>query len=70
MFSPDYKKYTVVLRFQYPAHDEHGGIEFDVEARTKADAVRQARRKAEHDGHLPATGKGRATLKAIECDAS
>lgn len=55
--------YTVTMRFQFPAHDERDGIPFDTEARSKSEAVKYARRQAEHDGHL-CGGKGRVTFKA------
>ena len=58
--------YIVTLRFQFPAHDEHQGIPYEVSARTKADAIRDARRQAERDGHVPCSHKGRATFTATE----
>lgn len=57
--------YTVTLRYQYPAWDEKLGIPYEVEATSKADAIRQARALAYNDGHVM-TGKGRITFKAIE----
>jgi len=59
------KTYTVTMRFQYPAHDERDGIPFEVQADSKAEAVRIARRQAERDGHT-GTGKGRYTFTARE----
>lgn len=59
----DFADYTVTLRFQFPAHDERDGIPFEVQARSKADAIKQARRQADHDGHL-CGGKGRVSFKA------
>lgn len=58
--------YTVTLSFQYPAHDERAGIQFDCDASSKSAAIVQARREAERDGHIPSVGKGRATFKAAE----
>jgi hypothetical protein len=58
--------YIVTLRFQYPAHDERAGIPYEVQARSKADAIRDARRQAERDGHVPCSTKGRATFTATE----
>ncbi len=61
-----HKTYSVILRFQFPAHDEREGIPFaDISAQNKADACKQARRLAEHAGHL-STGKGLSWFKAIE----
>lgn len=59
----DFQDYTVTLRFQYPAHDERDGIPFEVNARSKSEAVKDARRQADRDGHL-CGGKGRVTFKA------
>lgn len=60
------KKYTVLLKFQYPAHDEVGGIPYDdIEATSKSDAIRQARRLADRDGHTVG-GRGRYSFKATE----
>lgn len=57
--------YTVTLRFQYPAWDEKDGIVYEIEARTKAEAIRYARSQARNDGHTQ-TGKGRYTFTAEE----
>lgn len=57
------QEYTVTLRFQYPAWDEKNGIPFTVTAKTKAEAIQQARRQAFNDGHL-CGGKGRVTFTA------
>lgn len=60
------KEYNVVLRFQYPAHDERDGIVFPgIFASSKSDAIRQARREASNAGHL-CGGKGRVSFQAIE----
>jgi hypothetical protein len=61
----EYKTYTVTLRFQFPAWDEREGIPFEVTARTKADAIKQARRQADYGGHL-CGGHGRVSFKAVE----
>lgn len=57
--------YTVTLRWQHPAWDERSGIPFEVEAKSKRDAIAAARKQADRDGHLM-TGKGRATFTADE----
>lgn len=57
-------QYVVTLRFQYPAYDERAGLTFYVDADSKAQAVDRARYEARRDGHVPATGKGRATFTA------
>ncbi len=43
--------YEVTLRFKYPAWDEKDGIKFEIVSRSKADAIKQARRQAYDDGH-------------------
>ncbi len=58
-------EYTVTLRFQFPAWDEKDGIDFTIRAKTKAEAVKYARARAERDGHTGG-GKGRLTFKARE----
>lgn len=58
--------YTVTLRFQSPAWDEVRGIDYYVNAATKAEAIAIARRRANNDGHTPSTGKGRAVFTAKE----
>ena len=53
------KSWQVTMRFAYPAWDEVDGILLGpFAAKGKADAIRQARREAERDGHA-CTGKGR-----------
>lgn len=60
------KIWTVTLRFQFPAWDEVGGIEYqNIEASSRAEANAAARRQAELDGHL-CVGKGRLTFFATE----
>lgn len=59
--------YDVTISFQYPAWDEKDGITYrDIDAATKAEAIARVRRQANRDGHIPAVGKGRATLKAVK----
>jgi hypothetical protein len=36
-------QYIVTLRFQYPAYDERNGIPFEVDAKSKALAIKEAR---------------------------
>lgn len=58
--------WNVKLTFQFPAWDEGGGIDYaDIEANSKSEANRIARKLAERDGHL-GSGKGRATFTATE----
>lgn len=64
----EFKNYTVTLRFQFPAWDEVDGIPYEEQARSKADAIKYARRQAERDGHL-CGGKGRASFKAVESES-
>jgi hypothetical protein len=59
------KTYDVTIRFQFPAWDEKDGITYAaVAANTKAEAIQRARQKAQRDGHLPSSGRGRASLTA------
>lgn len=59
------KTYEVTLRFQFPAWDERDGISYTIEAETKSDAIRYARRQAENDGHA-CGGRGRYWFSAVE----
>lgn len=60
------KTFTVVVRFQYPAWDEVGGIEyFGIIASSKSEANAKARKMAADDGHLGSL-KGRVTFTATE----
>lgn len=59
--------YIVTLKFQHPAWDEKEGIPYEVTAKTKADAIKRARRMAENDGHAGpwvTASKGRQTFTA------
>jgi hypothetical protein len=56
--------YTVRQTFQYPAWNEVNGIPYTVEASSKSEAIRKARREAERCGH-DGTQKGRRTFKVI-----
>ncbi len=59
--------FNVTIRFQYPAYDEKFGITyFDIDARSKSEAIRFARREALNDGHVGTGGKGRVTFTAVE----
>ena len=62
---PEYKLYMVTMSFQFPAHDEREGIPYEVEAKSKSAANKEAKRQAERDGHI-VSGKGRITFKARE----
>ena len=55
--------YLVTLRHQHPAWDELGGIEYRIQARTRADAIKRARRRAHDAGHVSSV-TGRATFTA------
>lgn len=60
------KRFNVVMRFEYPAWDEVDGISYDaIQAISKSDANRQARRLAERDGHAIG-GRGRYFFTATE----
>lgn len=57
--------FNVTLRFQFPAWDEVNGITYyDISARTKAEAIKIARREAYNDGHVGTGGKGRVSFSA------
>lgn len=45
-------RYEVRLMFRYPAWDERDGIAYEVNARSKREAIAAARRQADRDGHL------------------
>lgn len=47
-----YQQYSVKMSFKFPAWDERNGYEYSVYAKSKADAVKQARRMASADGHM------------------
>lgn len=65
------KDFIVTLKFQFPAYDEKQGIPFEIQAKSKADAIKRARRQAEADGHSGpwVREKGRKTFTAIEVAA-
>lgn len=57
-------KWNVTMVFQFPAWDEVNGIPYkDIEARSKSEAIKEARRQAEYDGHAIG-GRGRYWFKA------
>jgi hypothetical protein len=60
--------YIVTLRFQYPGWDEKAGIPYEVSAKTKAEAIKKARKQAENDGHAGpwVRDKGVKTFTAVE----
>lgn len=59
--------FKITLIFQFPAWDEVDGIDYFFSAKNKTDAIKQARRQAEHDGHAIG-GRGRYWFKAVETD--
>ncbi len=61
-----FKRFNVLLTFQYPAWDEVDGIPYDdIPATSKRDAIKSARRNAERDGHA-ISGRGRYYFTATE----
>jgi hypothetical protein len=60
------REYRLSVHFQHPAHDERNGVPLGVvSARSRADAVKQARRLADAHGHISRhSGKGTATYRA------
>ena len=59
------KNFAVTMTKQFPAWDERQGITVDVQARTKAEAIKYARREMADAGHT-GSGCGRAYFKAVE----
>lgn len=60
--------WNVTMRFAYPAWDEVDGIEYvGVVAKCKSEAIKNARKQAENDGHA-CRGRGRYWFTAIEAD--
>lgn len=57
--------YAVTMTFEFPAWDETKGVFFSVEANSKAEAIKEARRQAYADGYAT-TGKGKYWFKAEE----
>ena len=47
-----YQNYTVTMSFKFPSWDEREGYEYTCYASSKADAIKQARRRASDDGHM------------------
>ena len=47
-----YLSYRVIVRVQYPAWNEQDGVVFYVEAASKRDAIKQARRLNEQGGQI------------------
>jgi len=62
------KSYRVTLRFQHPAWDEVDGVVFSVNATSKAEAIRIARRDAYNAGHT--SGGGRMSFTAVEAESA
>jgi len=58
------KTYTVLQTIQYPSWLEVNGIPYTVEASSKAEAIKKARREAWHSGHYGGQ-QGRRTFKVI-----
>ncbi len=56
-------EYKVTVTVQHPAWNERDGITFYVEATSKADAIRRARRANEEGGQIHRE-QGRATWRA------
>lgn len=58
------QRFNVTLRFRFPSWDYKSGVPYEVDADSKSDAIRKARREAERDGHVPMRGMGKATFTA------
>ena len=56
--------FEVLLTFRFPSWDYKSGVPYTVEAASKSDAIKKARREAERDGHIPVRGMGKATFTA------
>lgn len=62
------KTFSVHMTFEYPAWDERQGYYYrGIIASTKRDAIKQARRMAEKEGHAVG-GRGKYWFKATEED--
>lgn len=60
------KTYNVAVSYQYWSNEYGNGFTYrGIEADSKSDAINQARRKADRDGHI-GQGLGRVTFKATE----
>jgi hypothetical protein len=59
------KTYKVKITKEFPNWDEKEGFEIEVEAKSKSEATKRARREMEDAGHI-GPGCGRAWLKAEE----
>jgi hypothetical protein len=59
------KRYEVHMTFKHPAHDERDGYRYDVDARSKREACKRARKLADNEGH-----DGVRWFKATEVTAS
>jgi hypothetical protein len=59
--------FKITLTFQFPAWDEVDGYDYFFSAKNKTDAIKKARRQAEHDGHA-ISGRGKYWFKAVETD--
>ncbi len=60
--------FNVLLTFRFPSWDYKAGVPYEVVASSKSEAIKKARRFAEHDGHVPMRGMGKATFKATPAD--
>ena len=60
------KTYEVTIRFQFPAWDEVNGIQYTIDAESKAEAIKDARHQARNDGHTGHGGKGNVYVSAKE----
>jgi hypothetical protein len=59
--------YKVTLRHQFPDAGCRDGFVYHVEARSKSEAIREARRQARGDGHVGyGNANGLAWFKATE----
>jgi len=56
--------FNVLLTFRFPSWDYKRGVPYEVQADSKSEAVRKARKQAEYDGHVPMRGMGKATFTA------
>jgi hypothetical protein len=56
--------FNVLLTFRFPSWDYKRGVPFEVQASSKSEAIKQARKQAERDGHVPMRGMGKATFTA------
>lgn len=60
------KTYEVTLTFKHPSWDEKDGIQYEIDARSKGDAIKRARRQAYDDGHTVGLRVTEFSFRAVD----